>query len=151
MQTEMLRCSGRQEKGRVWYAAQKPLSFVRRQRQQQLVGFHAKSPRQPLKIVERDVPRLSLNVGNKRSVQARLESKHLLRPALRVPKRHDVRCEQRTCTFSTTKNTAGIHTCECESVQLLSQPLLDHNFGLLRTCCVPQPTIEPCQTALVTA
>lgn len=73
----MLRCSGHQEKGCL-RAAQKKLVLVRRHRQQQLVGVHAKCPRQPLKIVERDVPRLTLNVGNKRSVQARLECKHLL-------------------------------------------------------------------------
>jgi len=49
---------------------------------EEFVYLNAESFRQPLEVVQRNVARLSLDMRDKRSVQARLECQRFLRPAL---------------------------------------------------------------------
>jgi len=51
-------------------------------RKEEFVYLNAESFRQPLEVVQRNVARLSLDMRNKRSVQARLECQRFLRPPL---------------------------------------------------------------------
>jgi hypothetical protein len=57
-------------------------STSRAVRKEEFVYLNAESFRQPLEVVQRNVARLSLDMRDKGSVQARLECQRFLRPPL---------------------------------------------------------------------
>ena len=54
---------------------------------------HLECPGDPLDVVQRDVPRLALDMSDERPMQARFKSQRLLRPPPGVPKGDHVQRE----------------------------------------------------------
>ena len=101
---------------------------------EQPVSRHFKRHRDPIDVVQRDVPRFSLDVSDERPVQASLESQRLLGPSPRSAQRYHVGGKD----LPRRRRGAGLavdvaHTPKSGQLDCLSQPCLSHNRAWRRT------------------
>jgi hypothetical protein len=98
---------------------------------QELIGVHLQGSRQFFEVIERNIARAALHMGDEGAMQTGLQGQGLLRPAFAGPQDSDVFREElsRGGRAPGPMGWRGSHTGNCDKLYRLSQPRLSHIYN----------------------